>query len=409
MRDQKREPVRRLRCESLRGRISRACMLLICLSALSGLTGCYSRHEINSLAIVMGVGVDEGSAQENYLVTAQVAKASAMHASAAEGSGSGTSGDAYVNGQYEADSIFSAMRGITYIASRDLYFSHNQIIAVGRKVAERNIVPALDLFLRDYEGRLTTMILVADGKAVDLLNEKTDLEKLPALHLHDMLEVQKITSTSVVVSLHEFLVATLSKTTAPVAPIVELFTHESGKEKARVGNTAVFKGGRLIGELNKAQTRGLLWVTGKVEGGALETQALGGRMEFELLQSSSRIEPAYKDGRFSVKVKVTQECMIAEAAVTENIMKLENAEKLDLAVEEAILEEARSALDQARALNADVFGFGEAIRRKYPAKSEQLLKNWENSFAQLEVELSVTAVVRSTGGATIPIAPGGMS
>ena len=69
----------------------------------------------------------------------------------------------------------------------------------------------------------------------------------------------------------------------------------------------------------------------------------------------------------------------------------------------------RRVNDQARALNADVFGFGEAIRRKYPAKSEQLLKNWENSFAQLEVELSVTAVVRSTGGATIPIAPGGMS
>lgn len=390
------------------GRVLRICMLALWLALLPGLSGCYSRHEINSLAIVMGIGIDEGSAPEIYLVTAQVAKAAALKAASAESDGSGSGGDAYINGQYEAGSISAAMRGITYVASRDLYFSHNQIIVVGRTVAEQNIVPVLDLFVRDFEGRLTTKLLVADGKAADLLGEETELEKLPAVHLHDMLEAQRITSTSVDMSLHEFLIATLSKTTAPVAPIVEMFTDESGKKKARMGDTAVFKGGKLVGALDKTQTRGMLWVMGEVEDGSLDAQALGGRIDFELVDSSSKIEPIYKDGRFSVRVEITQECMISEAAATENIMKPESAEKLNSAAQEAILEDVRSALDQARSLNADIFGFGEAIRRKYPAESKQLLENWDSAFAQLEVELSVTAVVRSTGGVTIPITPGGM-
>lgn len=354
----------------------------------------------------MGVGIDEGAAPDTHLITAQIAKASALKSSTGEGGGGG-GGKAYVNVQYEAKSIFSGVQGLMYKTSRDMYFSHNQVILVGRAVAQRDITATLDFFVRDYEGRLNTLLAVADGKAEDTLDEETELEKLPAVQLNNVLKMQRINSTSAVIDLRQFLIANLSKTTAPTAPIVELYKDKQGKTKARVGNTAVFKNGKMIGELDKTQARGMLWVTGGVRGGALDTKALDGLITFELRQSSSSIEPVLKEGGFSIKIKINQKCSIAEAETKENLMKVENADKMAATAQSAILEEVYAAVNRAKALNADVFGFGEAIRRKYPVQSKQMLENWDDEFPQLAVDISVTASVLSTGSVTLPITPGG--
>jgi spore germination protein KC len=371
------------------------------------LAGCYSTHEIKGMAIIMGVGIDEGTAPGKHLVTVQIAKASALKSSGGESGGSGDGGTAYVMTREEDNTISSAIQDITYQVSRDLYFSHNQIIVIGRAVAERDITESIDFFVRDYEGRLNTRIVIADGRAEDILVEETELEKLPAVQLSSMLDLQRLTSSCASLTLREFLISTLSKTTAPVVPIVELYQTKEGKMKARIGNTAVFKAGKLVGELDKAQMRGVLWITGKIQSGALDVDALDGKISFDLLEASSSIEPNLKDGRFSVKVRVRQSLSVAQTDTSESIMKPENADKMNAAAQEAITKVLKSSIDQAKALGADVFGFGEAIQRKYPNQSKRLLDNWDSEFPKLEVDVTVTATVRNTGSLTDPIMPGG--
>ncbi len=60
--------------------------LLLCSAAVRGACGCWNRRELNSLAIVMGVGVDKGEEKNSVEVTVQIVQPSVLK-SAGKGSG----------------------------------------------------------------------------------------------------------------------------------------------------------------------------------------------------------------------------------------------------------------------------------------------------------------------------------
>jgi spore germination protein KC len=48
--------------------------------------------------------------------------------------------------------------------------------------------------------------------------------------------------------------------------------------------------------------------------------------------------------------------------------------------------EIRAAIDKAREYRADIFGFGEAIGRKFPQEWKELESRWDEAFQELEIE-----------------------
>ena len=64
-----------------------------------------------------------------------------------------------------------------------------------------------------------------------------------------------------------------------------------------------------------------------------------------------------------------------------------------------------AALNKAQELNADVFGFGEALHRKYPKQWKELEKDWDEIFPELEVEIVVETQVSRSGISIKPIIP----
>jgi hypothetical protein len=67
------------------------------------------------------------------------------------------------------------------------------------------------------------------GKPGEILEVKPEREKIPALSIADLCEAQGATSQSSTVRLQEFITRLMSKTTAPVAPFIEV--SGEGKEK----------------------------------------------------------------------------------------------------------------------------------------------------------------------------------
>jgi spore germination protein KC len=153
------------------------------------------------------------------------------------------------------ESIFGAIRGLTHEVSRKLYFAHNQAIIFGYDLAEEGVAEECDLFMREYESRLNVFVMVARKKASDILYEETDLERLPAEHIESLLETRYATSQLVRMTLREFTTAIVSKTTCPVAPIIELYALD-GRQKARISGGAVFKDANWSASLTKPRTAG---------------------------------------------------------------------------------------------------------------------------------------------------------
>lgn len=383
-----------------------AAALLLCALPVLTLSSCWSHRELNTLAIVLGTGLDVGDQPDTLKITTQVVKASDI-GSGPPSQGSGAGQKAYVNISYTDKSVLSAVRGVTHMQNRRLYFSHNEVLIFSSDLAKLDIAEGLDTFTRDYEARMNVNILISKGSAADILEEEVELEKLPALHISGMMENQQANSETAVATLRDFVIDTLSGSKAPVAPMIELYESE-GKKHARLEDTAVFKKGKMIGELDKKQTRGLLWVTGKAKSGAMTVDTKWGDVILEIYHSKSSLKPVKDaDGTIRMELKVNADGAVESNETTENMSSPQNVEMLKGLMKEQIRSDIDSALAQARTLSADVFGFGEAIRREYPEEWEKMKESWDTVFPKIGLDIQADVELRSTGGLTAPIVPGG--
>jgi len=386
-------------------RARRFVAFLLCIPLALGLHSCWSQRELNELAIVLGVGLDAGSEPDTLTLTSQVVKVSELGSGATQGGRSGEK--AFVNLTDTGKSVLSTVRNITHMQNRRLYFSHNKVLILSSDLAKLDIAEGMDVFIRDYEARMNVYMLISRGRASEILEEESDLEKIPAMHIYGMMENQRINSETAVVTLRDFAIATLSGSTAPVAPMIEVYESEE-KKKVKLDGTAVFKQGKMIGELDKAQTRGLMWVTGKARSGAMTVDTQWGQVILEILHSKSSLKAVKaQHGTIRMELRVDEDVVVQSNETTEDMTRPENIAILKEHVKKEINADIEKALRQARSLSADIFGFGEAIRREYPEEWEKMKENWDMVFSEIGLDVQVEVELRSTGGLSKPVVPGG--
>lgn len=390
-----------------RGKLRRAGMIVTCLALLMSLCSCWNRRELSTLSIVLGTALDLGDQPDTLKLTAQVVKAGEIR-TGMSGSDSGLSRErAYLNIQETDRSMLAVLRKMTRLTNRKLYFPHNKVLIFSRELAEQDLSEGLDAFLRDNETRMNVYILVSQGDAYEVLNEELELEKIPAVHLSEMVANQRFNSEIEQVTLRDFAIATLSTSKSPVAPLVEMY-EANGKKKAKIEGTAVFKGGKMIGELDKSQTRGLLWATNKAGGSVITVDTQWGEVVIEIVQSGSSLKPVKtKDGTIRMKLEINEDGYIQDNETHEKMSNPGNMNFLQQQGRQVIVSEVEDALEQARSLSADVFGFGEEIRRNFPDDWEKLEGNWDEAFSEIELDIDVELTLHSTGALVRPIVPGG--
>ncbi|TCL64264.1 spore germination protein KC [Hydrogenispora ethanolica] len=387
---------------------------ILCWLTLAGLLGllllcggCWNYHELDELSIVSGVGLDQGKRPGTVELTVQIIKPGEVKSGGEQGGGGGGGGGKqppFIVKTIAGKTVFEAIRNSLRETNRKLYFPHNQLIVIGKEQAEHGVRTILDLFIRDHEPRPTVWVLVAEGKAKDILKAPGELEKISAMEISELVQIQTATSENIIVKLQDFIVRLMSNTTAPVAPMIRI--NEQSKEKRlSLTGTAVFKEDRLRGKLDTHQTRGLLWVLGKVKSGIIMIRVPQGEAGMEIIRASSEIKPIFEKGRLKIRVTVREEgnlgCQMTPAELTKPAM-LKSLARRKAAL---IRREIYSALKQAKAMKTDIFGFGDAVHRSHPKQWQKMERQWDEIFPQLPVEVDVRSVIKLVGLTTKPAVP----
>ncbi|NMA15165.1 MAG: Ger(x)C family spore germination protein [Clostridia bacterium] len=279
-------------------------------------SACWDRQELDSLAIVFGLGIDKAASPEEIKMTAQIVKPGEI-----KGTSEGQSGGrSYINLSTTGDTSFRTIRNFTFQSSRKLFWSHNNVIIFGEDLAKEGLEKYIDFFLRDPEVRRTVWILIAKGPAGTILEADPTLEKIPASDIGKLIEDRKVTSQVAGVNLHEFASRLFSKTTAPVAPLIDI-TEENKQKIAKIIGTAVFKKGQMVGTLNQSETRGLLWVLDEVGSGIIVVNApkSGEKVSLEIIRSSTKIIPEIKNGTLHITIKIKEEGNLGEQMAPEDL------------------------------------------------------------------------------------------
>jgi len=376
--------------------------IIICILLASNLASCRSAHELNKLAIVMGVGIDKGIKTEPVELTLQLANVSGTKTSAQK-SGGGAINAGYLNLKEKGKSISQAAKAFSRKLNRRLFFSHNQVIILGKNVAEEGIEKYMDFFLRYRETRLLTWVLVSKGSASEIFNVNPELETTPGRNIGELVRNERDVSQIPTVDLKDFASKLMSKTTAPVVPMIEV-SMDNNQKIAYLSETAVFKKDKMVGTLGKRETRGLLWCINKVKDGVIVLGTEGeDKVNIVTTRARSKITPEIKDNEPSIKIEIKQEGDLQEQTSSEDLTNPKAFEKLEKTEGEIIKQEVMAALQKSRELNADIFGFGDIIYQHYPKQWMKMEKNWDQIFKNLRVDVSVDAKLRRTGRITKPI------
>ncbi len=377
---------------------------ILFLSVILLLAGCWNYRELEQLGIVTGIGIDRGKSWGTVILTAQIIKPTAVQSGGESGKGgSGQSAPVIVK-SIDGASPFDAARNFLKETSRRLYFPHSQIIVFGREQAEQGVKHIVDFFIRDNEPRPTTQVLIAKGNAAEILKSPGEIEKVSAYEIASMLRIQRSLSQNATVNLQEFLSSLISKTTAAVAPMIEI-NPERSQNRFRLCGSAVFKEDRLIGELTEHETRGLLWVKGKVRSGVIVVRAPGGKASFEIMRSSVKIKAKINNGQPLIELRISEvgnlDCQMSEA----DLSKPEMLRKLAQCKATVIRNEIEAAIAKAKRFNADIFGFGEVFHREDPNLWRKIEPRWQTLFPQLRVTMDIRSTIPLVGLTFKPIVP----
>lgn len=391
----------------MKNRIASILKIIVSLSLILNITGCWNRREVDELSIVMAVGLDKPKQNGRVQFIAQIFSPLGQKKGGMGESGGGGGGDrGYRNITSTGDTVSGAVQAAIHKVPRDIYFSHNQVVIFGRNIAKEGLQKYIDFFLREQQSRLNIWILVAKDRADATLEVTPQLENMPALDIADLVDIQGEASQSSVVNLKQFATRLLSRTTAPIAPFIEV-AGKGDKKAIRVSGTAVFKKDKLAGQLNQSETRGLLWVIDEVRRGIIEVDCPGGsgKASLNIIHSDSKILPELKSGKIHMKIELKEHGILGSQSCPENLATLPKIAVLEKEKVEVIQSEVLAALKKARKLRADIFGFGDALHQKYPKQWRENVSKWDEVFPDIEVELKIDAKIRRSGRIMQPAGP----
>ncbi|MED4079074.1 Ger(x)C family spore germination protein, partial [Lysinibacillus fusiformis] len=147
------------------------------------LSGCWSKRELNDLALVAALGIDFIDGE--YAISVQVIDPSQVSLKQS------ANGQApVVTYHAEGKTVFEAVRKILALSPRKLYFAHLQLVVVGEELADNGIRDSVDFLARDQEIRNDFTIIVSQqATAKDVLNVLTPIEKIPASKMLNSLKI----------------------------------------------------------------------------------------------------------------------------------------------------------------------------------------------------------------------------
>jgi len=372
------------------------------------LTGCWSSREINTLAITICIGIDK--TENGYLVTEQVLNPKAIASKRAMNE------TPVVLYTAAGKDLEETIRRITKQCPRTIYNSHLRLVVFGEELARNGIKDILDYIARNHEYRTDFYFVVAKGTtAHEILQALTPLDTIPGINMYNSLATSSEnwapTKSTRMVELVNSIVADGIN---PVLSGIEMAGAENKaestdalkqnylKETPIYKMLAVFKKDKLTGWLDEDQSRGYNFITGNVKKSAgYAYYGETARISYNIVGSQAAMKVSLaNDGKpgMEVKIKVVFDVNAVEGQF--DITSEENRESLVDIVESTVITYCEEAISAVKNNKTDIFGFGEAIHRKYPKLWEKMKDDWDNEFPDLQINIAVSAKLSQLGQIT---------
>lgn len=409
-----------MRSHAQAGRLcARAAVLALILAASVALSGCWDRIEINDLAIVGALAIDGNAG--GVEVTAELFRPQAQVGAAPTTPGANLRTATIATGQGE--SVKYAIRCLGREAPRRPYTSQIVAVIVSEEYAREGLQELLDLWVRDPKSRITSYLLVARGRAADIITGVgAGIAPTVASQVEGLRETIPFDGRSTVATMHEVVMGLVSDGRTAVTGVVELAPvpqtpvlrspspgeGEQALQPAvanvmRLTGVAILKDAKLQSILPaSSETKAIVASAGRIEGSILDIFVPGiggagesGRVSLEVTRvaARSRIET---EGGLKGTVEITMDVDLASQRAEHEITAAD-VQKIEASAEDYVRGVRMRSIGMLQSISCDALHLADALHRKDPRLWADLKDRWDEVFAALDVEVEVQARLRHVG------------
>ncbi len=376
--------------------LKRFSVLLLAFSMLL-MTGCWNYRELDNLSMVSGFAIDKGTQGFKYHLTIEFLDLS-------------KSPPAGKLLETEGDTIFDGVRNALAKSQKKLFFSDCKVVVVSQDIAKEGLAPVFDWISRDSEPRVTINPVISKGKtAAELLQQKPITDQLMAMEIGKTIS-QSTTALSEVpnVELYQANNMLASEGTSLILPAAKVAESQSGKN-FELDGTAVFEKDKLIGYLNREETKYLLFIKNQAAGGLLVTSPdpEDAAITLEIFGSQTSVMPEIKGDEATMKIDVNVKTSLAEDQTAKDYVTPDGLKKVEKSVENTLQTKITGLIKKVQEqYGSDIFGFGDTINRYAPDYWKKNQSKWEENFPKLKCTVTAHVTIENSATANTNIKVG---
>ncbi len=366
---------------------------IMVISVIFLLTGCWDSIELNEAIMVVGVGVSKDKERDHYHVVLEAISP------AEEGATSGEVQHESVLLEITTKSLTDASRELISIAKRRLFFTHTDIWVIHDEIAkEDDMLIFLDILRRENMIRLNSHLFISDVMPKEIFTTDNIFSDILSEELISSIEYAKYVSSYPSGKTREFMRNMLGPFNNGVLPTITTFK-DDGKILSKLTGAAVFKEGKMVGELNEEDTFGLLWMNKEAEGGTItiSNDEIGGNASLKLKKSHIKLETDLQGENLLVHIHAK-----AIGTLADQQLEVSSIEEWSKTFSKKISEKIKSDIESTlyklqKEYKTDVTNIGRQTYRQQVDEFNKVRDEWGDVFSNAKIVIEVETIIKSKG------------
>ncbi len=381
----------------MRNRLVYFIILIIIPLVICTLTGCETLNvsgiEIGKSNFIRAVGIDKAVSDNGNIRLTTISKKKIPM----EGSNPKSGEEASIVMNSEGKTVFEAVRNFHSFSNQDVFWGHNGLIIISEELAREDIMKYLDFFTRDHELRLNAKVIIVKGTTAETFIKESNTSSMffpdmlnALLSDTDGISISKSIELSTAIAMFENGIASAYLPCAELIDAEKKTQGDLNKKDIILNGFALFKNNQLSEFATYGAGRGVNWINHNVKSGIIVVKdKTGGDVSLEIINASRKIKPVLKNGVLNITVEIEETSNLDEQYADKDLFVQDTLKYLEERQNEAILQEAQSAIYLAQQYGLDPFGISNAVYHKYPIEWEKMKDNWEEIYKGTEIVVKV--------------------
>ncbi len=364
--------------------------IILCLF----LCGCMETRELKDRTIIEAVGIDRDSGGDGYSLIFQKYE---PKSGKSPDEASGKSKPVKSSGS----TISEAIDKVTHHNGNEVFLGNSTYIVIGEDLAKEGIWQELQYFNGEGELSPSVALVIADGKAEELISAQAESGEGGGSTIRDILEQGEKNGLIGRCTMEDCIRRIIGES-SPFLPVISTEGEEEDKS-FKITSMAVFDGEKLSQTLPIDEAKGILWVNDQLERALLtvEDPSLG-RISSEIQNSKTIIETEIKDTFPHFKINIDCTAQLLER-ISSNDKKDPAMSTAELKHSEKLLEAEIKRLCSEAIENCfiyggcDVFRFYDHLKKDQPIYWQQVKDKWTELMESCSFVVDVKCSISKSG------------